>query len=129
MKLGTETGSMTNHLYSRAVIGQPTPEVGMGATVLCWTDRHAATIVVVYRDGEIITVQEDHAKFTGPPGMSENQTYSYSPNKNGSTYSFRKDKNGTWSQVSLNPDTARWNKVKGPGLRIGEREEYRDPCF
>lgn len=32
MKLGTQTGSVINHLYSRGVIGQPTPEVGMGAT-------------------------------------------------------------------------------------------------
>ena len=32
MKLGTETGSMTNHIYSRATKGQPDPAVGMGAT-------------------------------------------------------------------------------------------------
>ena len=34
MKLGSQTGSVINHLYSRAVIGQPKPKVGMGCTLL-----------------------------------------------------------------------------------------------
>ncbi len=44
MKLGTQTGSVINHLHSRAVIGQPEPVVGMGATMLLWSDRRACTI-------------------------------------------------------------------------------------
>jgi len=30
MKLGTQTASLVNNLYSRGVIGEPVPEVGMG---------------------------------------------------------------------------------------------------
>ena len=56
MKLGTQTGSLTNHIYSRAVIGQPNPEIGMGATVLCWTDRHAATITAILNSSATIIV-------------------------------------------------------------------------
>ena len=44
MNLGTETGSVMNHLMSRMVRGEPAPRVGMGATLLSWTDRHAATV-------------------------------------------------------------------------------------
>jgi hypothetical protein len=44
MKLGTETGSFYNHLYS----GCPTlPEVGKGATKLYWTDREPYDVVWV----------------------------------------------------------------------------------
>lgn len=38
MKLGTQTGSTTNYLMS-GVKGQPAPEIGMGVTLLHWTDR------------------------------------------------------------------------------------------
>ena len=131
MKLGTETGSLTNHLYSRAVIGQPEPVIGMGATVLYWTDRHAGTIVMVYNGpkGEIINIQEDFAKRADTNGMSESQSYDYSPNVNGVIRSFRKGKNGGWQYVVKNPKTGRWNKEQGPCLRIGERCHYHDFSF
>ena len=34
MQLGKQTASINNHLLSRAVIGQPSPKLGMGATLL-----------------------------------------------------------------------------------------------
>jgi hypothetical protein len=49
MKLGTHTGSLTNHIYSRAV--PITPEVGMGCTLLSWSDRHPATIIDIFTKG------------------------------------------------------------------------------
>jgi primosomal protein N' len=56
MKLGAQTASLTNHLQSRATIGQPEPTVGMGATLLGWTDRYAGTIVEVLpqKNGSVI---------------------------------------------------------------------------
>lgn len=105
MKLGSQTGSLTNHILSRAVIGQPEPVVGMDCTLLAWTDRHAATIRMVTRS--IITVQDD----------------------DGGVYHFRKNVGGMWDEVKLNHSTNRWNKTGGYGLRIGTREEYRDPSF
>ena len=131
MKLGTETGSLVNHLYSRAVVGQPEPVVGMGATILMWTDRHAATIIEVWTDASgwaFVTVQADHAKRTDQNGQSESQTYEYSANPNGAKRTWRQVEGGTWQEVELGA-TKRWKKTGGPGLRIGEREEYRDPCF
>ncbi len=127
MKLGTQTGSLVNHIYSRMTNGQPTPEVGMGATLLSWTDRHAATIVHVNGMGDLIIVQEDHAVRTDANGMSESQAYHYTANPHGALYTFRKTKTGAWQEVYLNEKTGRYNKTDG--LRIGERQTYRDFSF
>lgn len=76
MKLGTQTGSLVNHIYGSSA--NPVPEVGMGCTVLGWTDRHAATIVEVKSPTKIAVVG-DIAERTDSNGMSENQEYRYSP--------------------------------------------------
>jgi hypothetical protein len=127
LKIGTQTGSLTNHLYSRMTKGQPEPALGMGATILFWTDRHAATIVMV--NGDIITVQEDKAIRTDWNGMSECQTYCYERNPEGCCYVFKRMKNGAWTEVRYNNQTKRWKKTGGPGLRIGGREHHHDYSF
>lgn len=129
MKLGSQTGSMTNHLYSRMVIGQPVPFIGMGATVLGWTDRHAATVVEVIEGGKYIGVQQDKATRTDKNGMSENQEYEYAPNPTASVQYFKQEKDGRWSKVSKNPETGRFKKTGCYGLRIGVRDEYYDYSF
>lgn len=129
MRLGTQTGSLMNHLYGRAVKGQPTPAIGMGATVLAWTDRRAATIIDV--NGRIVTVQDDTATRIDGNGMSECQQYSFSENLYGAVTTFRQRKDGIWEEVRWNAETRRWNKVSGGGhgLRIGERCHYHDYSF
>lgn len=129
MKLGSQTGSLTNHILSRAVIGQPEPVLGMGCTLLSWTDRHAATIVGVFKETKTIKVRQDLAKRTDNNGMSESQTYEYSADLSGMVLTYRQDKNGHWQQVEFNTVTKRFNKTDGYGLRIGEREEYHDFSF
>ena len=47
---------MINDILSRATEGQPVPEVGMGATILMVSDRHAATIVEVFGIGKATAV-------------------------------------------------------------------------
>ncbi len=131
LKLGTQTGSLTNHIYSRAVNGQPEPAVGMGATILGWTDRHAATITKVWRSSKTgplyLIVKEDTA--TVIKGSIHNGTaeYSYAPNPQGSETYFRQRKDGQWQATAFNGK--RYVKVEGYGLRIGEREEHYDPSF
>lgn len=133
MKLGTQTGSVINHLHSRAVIGQPEPVVGMGATVLLWSDRHAATITNVQqvRGKLIVTAQNDHATVVAGSGHDGSAEYRYSRNPGGSENHFRREDDGRWQQVVINRQTGRWGKVScgGHGLRIGERDEYCDPSF
>jgi len=132
MKLGTQTGSVINHLHSRAVIGQPEPVVGMGATMLLWTDRSACTITNVQRGAR----QDDRHRADGPHHRSRPAArttavaeYSYARNPKGSEHHFRREDDGRWQQVVINLQTGRWGKVSGRGLRIGERDEYRDPSF
>jgi hypothetical protein len=81
------------------------------------------------RDDLAHTHREDRAIRTDSNGLSESQTYTYEPNPNGERHWFRRRKNGTWEEVKLNHKTDRYRKTGGLGLRIGEREEYRDPSF
>jgi hypothetical protein len=134
MKLGSETNSLVNHLYSRQTRGQPEPVVGMGATLLSWTDRHAATIVSVEklaskRYGYLIGVCADIAKRVDGNGMSEDQTYEYSPGSQEHVALYAsKVGTGEWVSVYRN-DKGRLLKHGGGGLRIGSRETYHDFSF
>lgn len=129
MTFANNTGNLINHLYSRMTNGQPTPEVGMGATLLGGRDRHAATIVEVFSKGKFqyVKVQMDTAKRIDSNGMSESQTYEFSRNPHGpvSTFRFR---NGMWEHVYLNINN-RYVVDKTEGLRIGERSEFYDFSF
>jgi hypothetical protein len=125
MKLGTETGSLMNHVFSGY---NDVPAVGMGATILMWSDREPATIIEVNEKKRYIVVQEDNAKRIDTNGMSESQDYEYSPNPEGSKRIYRKMKNGRWQEHYINPETGRL--VKGGGyLSIGDREKYHDFSF
>jgi hypothetical protein len=55
----------------------------MGATEICWSDRHAYTITEVINDKKIV-VQQDKATRTDTNGMSDAQSYAFSPDPNGS---------------------------------------------
>ena len=113
LKLGSETGSMVNHVMSGG--SQKLPAVGTGVTMLAWTDRHAGTVVKVTRTQ--VHVRRDKATRVDKNGLSESQTYRYEPDAEGSVYVFRLTKRG-------------WRCTKmGWGLLIGERAEYVDPSF
>jgi len=112
MKAGSETGSLINHVYSRSLT--PAPEAGMGATILAWTDRYAATIVKV--TPQQIHVQRDIPTRVDTNGMSEAQEYTYAPNPEASIEVFRATKRG-------------WRNRAGNGLLVGKREEYYDFSF
>jgi len=133
MKLGTETGSVMNHLYSRATRGQPEPAVGMGATVLLWTDRTAGTIVAVHETprGLVVSVQDDRTRVIAGSAQDGSADYAYEPNPDGYMRHFRRGDDGRWEQVQPGKRPGTWKKSDCGrcGLRIGEREEYRDPTF
>jgi len=130
LRIGTQTGSLINNIMSRSVIGEPTPEIGMGATMLSWTDRNPATIVSVFNKGKTlyIGVFEDDATRTDNNGFSESQSYEFSFNPNSGMRYYRKNAKGTWESVYINSDTGRF--VKGCGsIAIGQRGKYWDPSF
>lgn len=123
---------MINDILSRATKGQPTPEVGMGATVLMHSDRRAATIIEILKVGQstILTVQNDNATRVSGSAHDGSARYEFSRNPRGSTRHFRaKLPDGRWQEVMQNPETGRWIQIGGTGLRIGERDHYIDPHF
>lgn len=126
LKLGSETASVTNWMMSG--LSAQEPEVGMGATVLHWTDRTACTVVAW--DGKTLVVQEDNAERADGNGMSESQAYTYTPNPEGRKYEYRRDAKGQWRTGWVNPDSGRWNFSKGgQNLSLGTRQQYHDYSF
>lgn len=117
MKLGRDTASVTNWLLS-GTNGQPDPAVGMGVTVLMWTDRHAGTITRVSESGKTFWFREDTAIRTDGNGMSESQTYRYEPNPNANERRARIRKDGSWRESKT-----------GTRLRLGSRSAYHDFSF
>ncbi len=115
MRLGRDTGSVINHLIS-GTNGQPTPEVGMGVTVLMWTDRHAGTITRVDPKGRKFWFREDTAIRTDSYGMSDCQSYRYEPNPSAPEELAVLKKNGAWR-------TGRGQ------MRLGDRRAYHDFSF
>ena len=109
------TGSLYNNLFSNSANanGEVKPEVGMGATYLGWTDRHAYTIIEVSASGKTIKVQRDRAIRTDKLGMSDAQSYLYTPDPNGEVRTIRLSKKG-------------WDKGR---FAIGFRKEYYDYTF
>lgn len=118
LRAGTQTGSLINHIISGC--GNATPEIGMGVTILGWTDRHAGTILEVSKDGKSITIARDEAKPLHK-GMTDCQDYEYKHGtKPYATYTLRR--NGRW--------VAKGQTMNGgSSLKIGERDEYYDFSF
>jgi hypothetical protein len=84
------------NIILKDVVTKLEPEVGMGATVVMWSDRYAATIVEVSKDKKSVVIQEDNADRTDNRGMCDSQEYSYSPNPEASKQTFTLRKNGRW---------------------------------
>lgn len=133
MKLGTQTNSLTNHLYSRMTIGAPEAAKGMSATILGWSDRHAATVQGVERTSSgkvIVTITRDKKTLVKAAAcIGEQPEYAFESDPEGSPYHFRQEADGKWEEIQKNKETGRWIKTKGYGLILGKREEYRDPTF
>jgi hypothetical protein len=121
MIAGKDTGSLVNHLYSRSA--PRTPVVGEGATILGWTDRHAGTVIEVRADGSFV-VQEDTVQRVDSNGMSEMQTYEYTPNPAGLTHVFAPVKRGR-AKGQLRERGSK----DGNGVLLGRRDHYHDFSF
>lgn len=100
------------------------PVVGMGATRIGWTDRHACTVIEV-RSAKRIVVQRDTATRVLKPGsqvMSDQQTYTFALDPSGSTYVVTLRKNGAWVSEGE-------SMKNGTRFMIGYRSEYYDFSF
>jgi hypothetical protein len=115
------TGSLFNHLMENS--SSPNPQIGMGATMLFWTDRWAGTITKVkgntliwQRDTANRRLHEDESTF------NDSQSYDYLPNPNSPEYVFTLRKNGRWVKKGE-------TMYGGTKLSIGHRTEYYDFSF
>lgn len=113
-------GSLQNMVMANA--NAKIPEVGMGATEVLYTDRHAGTIVEVSASGTRLVWQRDIATRTDERGMTDAQSYTYEPDPTARREIFTLRKNGRWvSQGS--------SMKGGRRLVIGVRNEYYDYSF
>lgn len=94
------------------------PEVGMGATLMGYTDRYPYTVISVSHNGKRCKVQEDIAIRVDDNGMSECQHYDYTPNPAGEISEISLRKNGAWIEVG-----------GGARFHVGSRRKYHDFSF
>lgn len=129
-------GNLNNRIIEAATRGQPAPEVGMGATITCYSDRHAATIVEVFnaapKNALYVTVTEDDVKAdpARAPHAMGHQDWLCTPNLNGRRSTFRwNEERGRWDEVMpkldpRNPAKVRWVLNRSHDLGIGKRDHY-----
>ncbi len=116
----TPTASLFNNIMANSQ--HPVPEVGMGATILFYTDRKAATVIEVSVSGKQIVVCEDKAVRIDNNGMSEVQEYRYEAGSTVYTEVFTLRRNGRWVVEGENLHTGR-------SLILGVRNHYHDYNF
>lgn len=107
--------NLTN--YAMGHIKSLAPEVGMGATILMYSDRIACTIISI-KNNRCVLIQEDHHERTDNNGMSESQTYKFSPDPNGIVHKVTLRRGGYWA---ISKSTTR--------VVLGERDHYYDFSF
>lgn len=112
----TQYGSYQN-MQAANFLSKP-PEVGSGATILMWSDRHAATVIAVSASGKKVTIQEDKATRADGNGRSDAQSYTFEPDTNGATHEVSLRKDGRWK-------IARSDTV----VLLGSRSHYYDYSF
>lgn len=91
-------------------------EIGMGATQAMHSDRHAFTVVRVSPSGKTVWVQQDRAIRTDENGMSDSQTYEFSPDPSAPEIMLRRTKRG-------------WHSRTHGRFVVGERSEHYDYSF
>ena len=105
-------------VHNRLMDGTQTEEpfVGMGATELLWSDRHAYTVIRIKSKCRII-VQRDKAIPAEGYDYFGNQVYDFESNPDGYTLELIKTKKG-------------WKTLGGCNyFHLGTRMEYQDPSF
>ena len=105
-------GTLTNLIYSENK--SPEPKIGDGATLLCWSDRHAYTIVDVKKTYLLATydiVERTDRNFENGP----------------QEYSYQTDPDALPERANLRKDGDYY--VGGQVLKVGYRNEYEDPNF
>lgn len=105
-----------NMVYNHSTVVCPKPEVGMGATVIHYSDRSAYTITRIGPSGKVFWMKRDKATRTDNNNESESQQYSYETVQSNPERKVVMGKRGQWY-------------FKGEKVLIGARMEYYDYSF
>lgn len=126
-------GSIGNRIAENSTM--PKPEIGMGVTELCYTDREPYEVIEIINDKKI-KIREMIAKRVDTNGMSECQDYKYFKKLDGEvkTLVFR---NGKWRDLRKEYEndengklvTVETKKLGCNGWLIGNAEKYFDYSF
>ncbi len=92
------------------------PEIGMGVTELCYSDRHPYTVTAILSTKKI-QVKGDIATRIDKNGFSECQHYDYKTDEESQPITLFLNKFGRWK---------RQGDPQGATYLIGKREEYYD---
>ena len=95
-------------------------KVGQGATFGIGSDRYPYTVVEVIHDEKVV-VQADDYRRTDKNGISEMQTYEYTPNPDACKITVTKRKDGFWRKVG--------DSNGGGRFSFKARNAYQDPSF
>ena len=97
------------------------PVVDMGATYGIGSDRYAATVIEVSKNGKRVKIQFDESSPADGFDYYGNQVYTHERNPNGHIFEFSWRERGVWVEVG---------KAKAIGyLTLGHRDRYSDPSF
>jgi hypothetical protein len=110
---------MFNELMAQGATAPLEPKVGMGATLLMWSDRKAMTVVEV-KSKKTIRLTYDKAIRTDTNGMSDSQSYRYEQDERGIPLQATLRKDGRW-RIS--------GYKTGGVIVLGERDAYHDYSF
>lgn len=105
-------GTLTNLVYSEEKPVEP--KIGDGATLLCWSDRHAYTIVDVKKSYVLVT--RDIAERT-------DQNFERGPQE----YTYQNAPDATPARANLRKDGRYY--IGNQVLKIGYRNEHYDYSF
>jgi hypothetical protein len=123
------TNSLQSNMMHAAVKGAPAPTVGMGVTILYWTDRHVGTIVKVISHSEIHFTSDDTVADPSKPLAMGHQEWIHTPNPNGPIVIGKKAKDGKWYIAHKTPTgQMRVNKHCTP-LAVGVKNYRYDWSF
>lgn len=101
------------------------PEVGMGATELLFSDRHAYTVIEVI-DENTIRVQQDKAIRIDNNGMSDMQDYRYERDTTRWPVTLHRSPDGHWRTEQFK---VKRKSYPGEVFMLGRRDEHHDYSF
>jgi hypothetical protein len=115
---------MINQLLKQATNGQPEPKIGMGATILSYSDRYPGTIFRVFTFRKCIAVEVREDEYT----LKDHYLHTSKVNIKGHRRNFV-FKNNMWVELVMREGKLYTGSKRGLGLRIGDRQAYYDPHF